>query len=339
MSYIWEPAITPKGYESYNAHRDARKGGGVAIICRNELQCKVKEFDRDFPSFECMQLDVRGNNKCYSLYPLYRPEPNNETISKFLEEFSTLLEEISVVPQDIVILGDFNIHIDVDNSTSAKFNDIITAFDLVQHVLEPTHESGHILDLVISKPNDFVSGVQLGEYFSDHKAITFNIKSQKLPSRKQLVKSRNYRNMDTNAFISDITRFLSNIQPSTSICELVKLVALYENVLVDLIDKYAPIKTRLVINRPKAPWMNEEILKEKKIKRKCERKWRATKLPQDKEIFKVQKKKYDRLLRDAHTRYLSSLVIDNAKDPKSLFKIINEFLNGKKEKQISRAYI
>ena len=77
--------------------------------------------------------------------------------------------------------------------------------------------------------------------------------------------------------------------------------------------------------------MNEEILKEKKIKRKCERKWRATKLPQDKEIFKVQKKKYDRLLRDAHTRYLSSLVIDNAKDPKSLFKIINEFLNGKKK--------
>ena len=137
--------------------------------------------------------------------------------------------------------------------------------------------------------------------------------------------------MDTNAFISDITRFLSNIQPSTSICELVKLVALYENVLVDLIDKYAPIKTRLVINRPKAPWMNEEILKEKKIKRKCERKWRATKLPQDKEIFKVQKKKYDRLLRDAHTRYLSSLVIDNANDPKSLFKIINEFLNGKKK--------
>ena len=46
--------------------------------------------------------------------------------------------------QDIVILGDFNIHIDVNNSTSSKFNDIITAFDLVQYVMEPTHESGHI---------------------------------------------------------------------------------------------------------------------------------------------------------------------------------------------------
>ena len=125
-----------------------------------------------------------------------------------------------------------------------------------------------------------------------------------------------------------ITSNVLNIQPSTSICDLGKLVDTYENVIADLIDKYAPMKTRLVNNRPKAPWMNEGILKEKRIKRKYERKWRATKLPQDKEIFKVQKKKYDTLLRDAHTRYLSSLVMNNVKDPKSLFKIINELLNG-----------
>ena len=134
--------------------------------------------------------------------------------------------------------------------------------------------------------------------------------------------------MDTNAFICDITSNFLNIQPSTSICDLGKLVDTYENVIADLIDKYAPMKTRLVNNRPKAPWMNEGILKEKRIKRKCERKWRVTKLPLDKEIFKVQKKKYDTLLRDAHARYLSSLVMNNVKDPKSLFKIINELLNG-----------
>ena len=78
----------------------------------------------------------------------------------------------------------------MNNLTSSKFTDI-TAFDLVQHVLEPTHESGHILDLVISKPNDFVSSIETREYFSDHKVITFNIQSQKLLSRKQIVKSWN----------------------------------------------------------------------------------------------------------------------------------------------------
>ena len=230
-------AITPGGYEPYSAPRDARNVGGVTIICRNVLKCKVKEFNCGFHSFECMQLDVNGNNKSYSLYPLYRPEPNNETMGKFLDEFSTLLEEISVVTQDIVIFGDFNIHIDMNNSTSSKFNDIITAFDLVQHVMEPTHESGHILDLVISKPNDFVSGVEIGEYFADHKAITFNIQSQKLPSRKQLIKSRNFRKMDTNAFMCGITSNFLNIQPSTSICDLGELVDTYENVIADLIDK------------------------------------------------------------------------------------------------------
>ena len=82
--------------------------------------------------------------------------------------------------------------------------------------------------------------------------------------------------------LCDITTNFLNIQPSTSICNLGRLVDTYENVTADLIDKYAPMKTRLVNNRPKAPLMNEGILKEKRIKRKCGRKWRATKLPQDK---------------------------------------------------------
>ena len=166
-----------------------------------------------------MQVDVKGN----SLYPVYRPEPNNETMSKFLEEYSTLLEEISVATQDIVILDDFNIHMEVNNSTSAKFNDIITGIDLVQHVLEPTNqESGHPLDLVMSKSNDFVSGVETCEYFSD----TFNIQSKKLPSRKRIIKSRNYHNMDPNAFVCEITSYFSNIQPSASTCDLWKCSAL-----------------------------------------------------------------------------------------------------------------
>ena len=36
-------AITPGGYEPYSAPRDARNGGGVVIICRNVLKCRIKE--------------------------------------------------------------------------------------------------------------------------------------------------------------------------------------------------------------------------------------------------------------------------------------------------------
>ena len=68
-------------------------------------------------------------------------------------------------------LGDFNFHIDIfNNSTLLRFAETLT-FNLVQHVTEKTHESGLLLDLVIFRPNDFLSDIIISEYFSDHKTI------------------------------------------------------------------------------------------------------------------------------------------------------------------------
>ena len=74
-----------------------------------------------------------------------------------------------------------------------------------------------------------------------------------------------------------------------------------------------------------------DILEENKIKRKYERKWRVSKLTEDREGFKAQKTKYDKLLRGAHTKYLSELISDNSNDPKSLFKMIDSIVSNSKE--------
>ena len=80
----------------------------------------------------------------FSLFPVYRPEPNVLGMNAFFNEFSSLLEDVSLIAHDIIILGDFNIHIDVAEDTSNKrFMGNITAFNLVQHVSESTHEWSH----------------------------------------------------------------------------------------------------------------------------------------------------------------------------------------------------
>ena len=50
----------------------------------------------------------------------------------------------------------------------------------------------------------------------------------------------------------------------------------------------------------------------------------------DKSKYKECKKKYNRLLREVHTAYFSSMVSENSQDPRSLFKIIDSLLNKKK---------
>ena len=42
--------------------------------------------------------------------------------------------------------------------------------------------------------------------------------------------------------------------------------------------------------------------------------------------YKNQKKKYDLILKDALTKYMSNLVLENASNPKSLFKLIGSEL-------------
>ena len=71
-------------------------------------------------------------------------------MSVFFDEFATYLENWTLVSHDILIVGDFNIHIDLPNdSKTSKFLDILKMFNLV-HVVAPTHESSHTIDLIIS---------------------------------------------------------------------------------------------------------------------------------------------------------------------------------------------
>ena len=126
--------ITPNGYTTFTKSRDGRKGGGVAVICRDQFICSIPENVNDFQSFEYFQLDVLVKNKSFSLFPVYRPEPNIATMSTFFLEFSTLLEEISIIPHEILILGDFNIHIDdAQNPTTRRLLIGISMF-LIQHM-------------------------------------------------------------------------------------------------------------------------------------------------------------------------------------------------------------
>ena len=85
--------------------------------------------------------------------------------SLFLEEFSKLLESITADQRHkrLLIVGDFNIHVDNSNDTTAKqFVDLLDSFNLVQHVSEKTHANGHTLDLVISNAMDhFVNDVKI----------------------------------------------------------------------------------------------------------------------------------------------------------------------------------
>ena len=87
----------------------------------------------------------------------------------FLDEITELLTALIPKYNNLIIMGDFNMHInDITNAENIIFNDTMKALGLSQ-VRTPTHRQGNILDLIYMKDNS-----QL-KYRNCHAVVTIDM--------------------------------------------------------------------------------------------------------------------------------------------------------------------
>ena len=146
--------LCPVGYNICSFPRQCRIGGGVAVVYKDTLLLKQIETASS-SSFEhgVVELSHPQFSRSLVLAIVYRPprsRVNNTAMSVFLNEMTYFLTSLAVRPGELLVTGDFNIHVDDTNDpNSRRFLDILDSLNLVQHVTEPTHKAGHTLDLVM----------------------------------------------------------------------------------------------------------------------------------------------------------------------------------------------
>ena len=131
-------------------------------------------------------------------------------------EIAEYLESIILNAGPLLIVGDFNIHIDSnENYDAIKLLEVLQSFSLTQHVQVPTH-SGHILDSIITRKTDnLVSSVpRVGCLFSNHIRVFCELDIGKVPLTKSNV---SYRNLSAINLPSELT-CLTLISVKTPIC-------------------------------------------------------------------------------------------------------------------------
>ena len=96
---------------------DGKTGGGLAVIHRHKIKTTLIPIQAP-PSFESLCFKLSGP-KPLVIAVIYRPpKPNpNPTFTSDLSEFLT---QISAISPSILLLGDFNIHMDSTTSTMAS---------------------------------------------------------------------------------------------------------------------------------------------------------------------------------------------------------------------------
>ena len=76
----------------------------------------------------------------------------------FLDEFCFLLSLATTTPNEFVLVGDFNVHVDTTSDTlPSRFLSLLSSVNLVQHANFPTHIENHTLDLLITSAASLLS--------------------------------------------------------------------------------------------------------------------------------------------------------------------------------------
>ena len=310
-----------------------QKGGGVGMIIHKSLSSvKTIAYEDDVHSFEHLTLSFTYGGKSFKLSVIYRHgQPGTD--QDFLLNFQKYLEWFQSLCGFHIIVGDFNYWIDNPELKpySKDFNDLLMGLNCKNHVKDPTHISGHTLDLIITDVNSedlpkYITVYPPVPEFSDHSLVLMTA-DLPVPQRlKKTITFRNFKNADANAVSSFYNDLLTmNFERLT----LNELVETYNDTITNAVNKFCPLKEKTVIIDQTAQWFNSSIAHHRRIRRQAERRWRLKKDYESRRAYNDSRNKVVKMIEEAKSVYLKDKIESACGNQRKLWKTLNNLL-GKK---------
>ncbi len=258
----------------------------------------------------------------FVLTTVYRP-PGHHT--DFIKEAGDFLSELVLAADNVLIVGDFNIHIDNEkDALGSAFIDILNYIGVRQHVSGPTHCRNHTLHLILSHGID-VNGIEVlqqSDDVSDHYIVLCKLHIAKAVNSTPYKYDRTITSTTKDCFVSnipDLSQFLS-ISNRHSADKLDDVTETMDSLFSNSLDTVAPLRLRKIKENCPTLWYNEHNRALKRAARKMERRWRKRKL----EVFSMTWREstlyYRNALKTARSDYFSSLLEENKHNPRYLLQ-------------------
>lgn len=272
-------AALPPSYDFHHLSRSTNaRGGGVGLICSKTLtNVKVVPNHTDISSFELLEITFKLNVHNVRMAIIYRPG-HPGTDRDFMDEFGQFLESMAVCREILVICGDFNYWLDSPHLKpySDSFLRLLDTNNMANHVLSPTHSSGHTLDLIIAPVEvDFVHHVEvfpIDHKISDHALITFEVKVIRPSTYSKKITFRSYRGLNEREITGIIREDLVGTVTSGTTSE--QCVDSYNRGFISLRDRFCPLTTKEIMVRDDAEWYDHRVVSLRRKRRRAERMWR-----------------------------------------------------------------
>ena len=307
------------------------------VLCRKDVKIKLqtgiivyihqsinhKQISKfDMYNIECLWVEIRlKGSKPLLVGYVYK---NSAERIDWYERFNDMMDSVSNDYSEIIILGDFNINLLEKHD---MWKDLFESCDLKQLVDTPTRvtlQTKTLIDhIYVNNPQNVIECSVPVYGLSDHFPIclTWSKRGTKIPRCvHKSVSFRNYKNLSTVKFISDLScaNFSAVYQTTNPDIAL----AVWYDIFLSVFDKHVPSKTKRVKHDARPPWLNEEIKEAIRVRDKLLKRTGTD------EAFKKQRNKVTAMKRTAKKKYFSEL-ISSKSDPKSIWNAIHS-LSGKK---------
>ena len=124
-------------------------------------------------------------------------------------------------------------------------------------------------------------------HLSDHFLITFKASLDFQKDDRKTISFRDIKSLDTEKFCNEAKLGLNSVQHDA----FGEKIDFYNNTLRSLINKYAPVKKKVMKVSPNSPWFDHDYLNLRKKRRAAEKKYHKTKSENDKKNFHRFKKR------------------------------------------------
>ena len=348
LSETWSSKNTPKfeipGYKIFRQDRENKKGGGVAILVKNNLQSRILELPKVMDNVEICGVQINTNKGQLGVLSMYRP-PNTRA-TNFKSIFEKVVKLARKNCKDIIIGMDHNLdflksHL---HEPTNQFVEKILDLGLLPVTTRPTRitkSTATLIDNIVldCKHREMVESYVAIDNTSDHlpcvaivkdilvtRNTKIKIKSRDLRDKKIELLKRELETIDWNALVSTSTKNIDKLNNS---------VGLMHSRLCEEIERCCPLVEREIkyCKLRKEPWVSSGLLtsirKSKKLYKDTLMAGCDTKLI---EKYKLYNSKLQHLKRRAKAKYYFDKCEEFRNNTKKLWQTINRLCGKTNDK-------
>jgi len=241
--------ILPVGYNIFcRDRRTGKRGGGVLLAIKDSIPTDLPEFYSD--SLEVVSVIIKSPFNYILLAVCYRPPAS--TNAEFLPELNRFLKHVADSNiKDAVLVGDFNYpNIEWINAsgfsnsgTEISFIDCLQSYSYLQLVNSFTRGNS-LLDLICSTNERIIDNVDVSDdpaicLFSDHEALTFDLKFKFHPKVFCKQSAYDYSKGDFDGVVNSLER-IPLVDIVTSECDINLARDKWKDTFLAAIHSFAP---------------------------------------------------------------------------------------------------